>query len=389
MQIKEKGTLMVNIIEKKKCSGCSACYSVCPVNAINMHEDKEGFLYPVIDDDKCIKCGLCDRICPCINENNNEEMVQKAYAAVSKDEQTRLKSSSGGIFYLFAREVISQGGIVYGAAFDKEFQVIHVSVEDITDIYKVMGSKYVQSVIGESYKDVKKHLLDGRVVLFIGTSCQVAGLKAFLRKNYDNLFTIDLICKSIPSPKIWREYLNKFYKKEKINSINFKDKSRGWDKFSVRIDTDKKQHIIKGRSDYYMQGFFKSLYNRPSCMECNFRYPKRVSDITIADCWGIEEMAPELNDNLGASTIIINTKVGNSYFSKIEENICTKEIDISRVLVHNPYLGKFEKENKARKVFWSLYGKVPFKFLLKVMAFPYNEKIVGTMRKIYHKIRRK
>ena len=380
---------MITISDKKKCSGCTACYNICPVNAINMHQDGEGFLYPKIDEEKCIKCGLCDRICPCINEEKNNYTIQKVYAAVSVDDETRIKSSSGGIFYLLAKKIIEQNGVVFGAAFNENFQVVHDYVDDYENLYKLMGSKYVQSTMGDNFRKVRSFLQTGRVVMFVGTSCQIAGLKAFLRTDFENLFTVDLICKSIPSPKIWDEYLKKFYGKDIIRNINFKDKSRGWDTFSVLLETEKKQYVIKGRNDYYMQGFFKSLYNRPSCMECNFRYPKRVSDITLADCWGIEEMAPELYDNLGASTLMVNTQKGQEYLDNIKENLLLKEIEISGVLKHNPYLQKCEGENNARRIFWTLYGKVPFKVLLKIMAFPYKEKTIGNLRKIYHKIRRK
>lgn len=380
---------MINIENKKECSGCSACYNICPVDAIKMVSDKEGFLYPVADADKCVNCGICDKICPCINNLAERNTLQKVYAAVSKDDKTRLKSSSGGVFYLLSEYVIRQGGVIYGASFDEEFHVVHDSAENIKDIYRLMGSKYVQSNIGETYKNVLRDLKDDRMVMFTGTSCQVAGLKAFLKTDYKKLITVDLICKSIPSPKIWDEYIKYFYKNKKIKKINFKDKSRGWDKFSVNIDTEGKNYNIKGRNDFYMQGFFKSLYNRPACMDCKFRYPQRVSDITLADCWGIDKMAPELNDNLGASTVMINSDKGSVLLFNIEESLRIKEIDIHDVLQYNPYLGKCEGEKKARKVFWYLHGRVPFKVLLKMMAFPYKEKTVDTMRNIYHKLRRK
>ena len=203
---------MISIKDKKKCCGCSACVQRCPKQCINFREDNEGFRYPYIDTDKCINCGLCEKVCPIINQYN-EKVPTKVYAAINTNEKIRMQSSSGGIFTYIATKVIEEKGVVFGARFDKNWEVKHDFTENIEGLSAFRGSKYMQSRIEDNYLKVEKFLKDGRKVLFSGTPCQIAGLKRYLKKNYENLLTIDIICHGVPSPKIWRLYLNEIYKK--------------------------------------------------------------------------------------------------------------------------------------------------------------------------------
>ena len=198
---------MINIKDKSKCCGCSGCMNICPKNAIIMKEDKNGFKYPIVDKEKCINCGLCEKVCPILNNKKEQQKEIKAYACYNKNIEERLKSSSGGIFILLAKEILKRNGIVFGAAFDENFNVKHISIDNEKDIEKLMGSKYVQSNMGKVYKEVKEFLENGKYILFSGTPCQIEGLKKFLKKDYDKLYTQDIICHGVPSPKIWQMYL--------------------------------------------------------------------------------------------------------------------------------------------------------------------------------------
>lgn len=217
---------MICLTDKSQCCGCEACRNVCPKQCITLKEDKEGFLYPEINVTTCIKCGLCERVCPMLLQSNKERMPVAVYAAKHKDDNIRLVSSSGGAFTFLAEKVIEQGGVVFGARFDENWQVVHDYVETKSELSLFRGSKYVQSRIGNSYQQVQQFLKSGRLVLFTGTSCQILGLKLFLRKQYDNLLAIDVICHGVPSPKVWKKYLNEvaFGHCSQITDISFRNK---------------------------------------------------------------------------------------------------------------------------------------------------------------------
>ena len=220
---------MIKIENKTECMGCHACFNKCPKQAIEMVEDEKGFKYPKVNKEKCIECGLCEKVCPIIN-NRKILNEPKAYAIINKKDEIREKSSSGGIFTLLAEYVIKNGGVVFGAAFDENWNVKHYYVEDIQDINIFRGSKYMQSIIGNTYKQAEEFLKDDRIVLFTGTPCQIEGLKAYLGKEYDKLYTQDIICHGVPSPKvhnIYLEYLKKKFKANKIENISHRDKEVG------------------------------------------------------------------------------------------------------------------------------------------------------------------
>ena len=276
---------MIEIKSKEDCCGCYACYNICPKQCITMKTDNEGFWYPKIDKNKCINCNLCEKVCPIINPVKRVDSKKIAYASMNKDEQVRMKSSSGGIFSILAEYIIKNNGVVYGAGFDEDFNIKHKRILYSTDLDLLRGSKYVQSSIGDIYKQVKNDLENNNPVLFTGTPCQVEGLRSYLRKEYVNLITMDFICHGVPSPLVWEKYLKKMKKskQENIKNIYFRNKDIGWKLFSLKIIFDKRIYSNDLNNDLFMKGFLQDVYLRPSCYNCKFKKINRISDITVAD----------------------------------------------------------------------------------------------------------
>ena len=375
---------MIDIKEKHNCCGCSACVLVCPKQCISMSADKEGFLYPQVDGAICIDCGLCDKVCPVINQEEPREPLA-VYAAKNNNEEIRLKSSSGGIFTLLAEQIIAEGGVVFGARFNESWEVVHDYTETIEGLEPFRGSKYVQSVIGDNFIKAKQFLKDGRKVLFSGTPCQIAGLKKFLRKEYENLLTVEVVCHGVPSPMVWRDYLD--YKRAKravgkntvssslnelpvIAGISFRDKTNGWKKFAFKISyaaskaaenslsksaDNTNYEITPFSEDLFMKGFLKNLYLRPSCYHCAARQGKSGADISIADYWGIQSIHPEIDDDKGTGLILINTKQGANYFNSTANQIDSLISSYNKAIMQNPCIVKSVKEPNRRQQFWQNY----------------------------------
>ena len=369
---------MIDVSDKKNCCGCSACYNVCPVNAITMAEDNEGFLYPHIDESKCVKCGKCVNSCPYHAINNPAKDLRLCYAAYNINEGERSVSSSGGIFTLLAKRIIDEGGIVFGAAYDENFEVYHTFTENKKDLAKLIGSKYMQSRIGHIFEDVKRCLAKGRTVLFAGTTCQIGGLKGYLKKEYDNLLCVDFICLGIPSPKVWRDYLSTYFSGEKVQLVNFKNKSLGWHNFSLNIITDKRDFCVSGRNTYFFSGYFKGLYSRPSCSVCIFKSGSRVSDITIADCWGYDHIAPELDDNKGLSSIVCHSEKGQALFESIKNMLVWKRANFDDVLRYNNNYCTPSPMGLRRETFWKDYDRLPKEKVLKKYCKPEKQNKMKT-----------
>jgi len=333
---------MIQIVDKKKCTGCSACVSICGKHCITMQPDSEGFLYPVVDTNCCVECGLCEKICPVLNPFDRKKEEPLCFGSRSKDTDVVAKSSSGGLFSVLAESVLQEGGIVVGAAFRKDWSVHHIIVDDEEGLERLRGSKYVQSDLDGVFIQIREELKNGRKVLFVGTPCQVAGLNHFIKNGKDALLTIDLICHSVPSPKIWKDYLNEITKNQggvsNISSITFRDKSLGWRKYSLLIKskTDDGKIIIIDHGDtvsnIYLKGFSQGLYNRPSCSDCPARNFKSQSDITLGDCWAVEKYYPEYkNDEEGLSVILLNTKKGLDAFKRVESQTNSFEMKYEEV----------------------------------------------------------
>ena len=357
---------MIQITKKQNCSGCHACVAVCPKDCISMHRDKEGFLYPIADKSSCINCGLCEKACQSINPIKSES-IPKAYAAYNKNEDIRMKSSSGGAFTLIAEYIIDRGGAVFGAAFDEELNVHHVCVERKEDLYRLRGSKYIQSTIGETYKTAKQILNQGRYVLFTGTPCQIDGLLHYLNKKYDKLYTQDIICHGVPSPTVWQKYL-KYQGSAYGGEVDrkslpaFRRKDEGWKRFSVSYrftdDTEYRQTLDK---DLFMNAFLSNICLRPSCYNCHSKSLKRNSDITLADFWGIENELPEMFDDKGTSLVLVNSDKGLKLFNDISENMKYMEIDVDRAVKYNPSVRSSVKEPVNRKRFMKKVSDRNFK----------------------------
>ena len=346
---------MIKIKDKKDCCGCYACYSICPKQCITMKADEEGFWYPVVNQDKCINCNLCKKVCPIINKPECISYDRKAYAMYNKNEDVRLQSSSGGIFTLLAEYIINNNGKVYGATFDDDFNVKHIGIDKLENISLLQGSKYVQSKIENVYKSVKTDLNNGRQVLFTGTPCQVVGLKSFFLLEYDNLILMDIVCHGVPSPLIWQKYLDELKKsyKQNIQQIYFRNKDTGWKNYSIKIVFDKDIYKKIGLNDVYMRGFIGDIYLRPSCYSCKFKGIERISDITVADFWGIQNVKPKMDDNKGISLVVIQSEKGKAIFEKVKENIEFVNVNINESLKYNPSALKPVTYNVKRDEFFA------------------------------------
>lgn len=346
---------MIHIKDKQECCGCYACVTACPVHCITMKADEQGFLYPVADKDSCTDCGLCEKVCPIINQDVSRKPV-KVYAAKCGDEQVRMQSSSGGIFTLLAESVIKEGGVVFGAKFTEHWDVVHAWADSMDGISVFRGAKYVQSTIGNTYREVKDFLLQGRKVLFTGTPCQIAGLKKFLRKDYENLVTIDVVCHGVPSPLVWQTYLSTIYRKHPspITGISFRDKTFGWKKYRFHIrhaDSDDKPSA----GNIYMKGFLKGLYLRPSCHACPARSGKSGSDITLGDFWGVQKFYPQMDDDKGTSLVLVNSDKGRVLYESIEKQ--HTEAKLEEALHDNPSIAHDAAQSRYTLQFWEQFPR--------------------------------
>jgi len=358
---------LITINDKKDCMGCHACSNICPKSCIEMKNDSEGFWYPLVDYDKCIRCGSCIKACPIINKSiiQNEP---KAYACINKNKEIRLESSSGGMFTLIAEHVINNGGVVFGAVFDENFAVIHQYIESKEELGALRGSKYVQSKIGDTYKQAKQFLKQGRQVLFTGTPCQISGLKSYLQKEYGNLMCIDIICHGVPSPKAWKNYVR--FRENRAGSqsqrIAFRLKNEGWKQYSVSfLYKNNTEYQEKLHKDLYMKAFLNDACLRPSCYACEFKTLHRESDITLADFWGIQNMLPEMDDDKGTSLVFVNSTIGELLLEKIKDKILYKEVDINQAVAYNSAAIKSAKYNPKRDDFFNELDKVSFDILVR------------------------
>lgn len=340
----------------EKCSGCEACYNSCPVKAVSMQENSEGFLYPKIDTNLCVNCHKCEKVCP-IGKIISLTFNQKAYAVWCKDENLLNKSSSGGVFGVIARQIISEGGVVCGAAFDENNSVCHIIINRPEDIAKLQGSKYVQSKIGSVYQEIEKHLKAGTKVLFSGTPCQVDGLKNFLSKDYENLLTVDIACHGVPSPKVWRKYLSEIG--NKISHICFRNKTFGWRNYSFAFCKNGQQYLKPTKKDTYFRGFLSNLFLRKSCAECQYANLNRPSDITLADFWGIQKYKKSLFNKKGTSLVLVNSSKGEGFFELCRSEFAKmEEVPLKIAIKGNEVFSHPSKENPLRKYFFESLDRV-------------------------------
>lgn len=385
--------MSIQIMDKKKCIGCQACLSVCPKKCITMQEDDEGFLYPTLKKKKCIECNLCLEVCPVLkNYSSSKNIHIKAYAAINRNDHIRMQSSSGGIFTSLAEIVIDQGGVVFGAAFNKDFSVNTIFVDNKEDVVALQGSKYVQSDVGDSFKLARDFLNAGILVLFSGTPCQIGGLYAYLQTDYKNLITVDLICHGVPSPLVWRKYLDyqKSDSQSEIESISFRSKKTGWKDYSLLFEfKNKEDRLINHNEDLFMRVFLSDLCLRPSCYNCLFKTKNRLSDITLADFWGIENILPNMDDNKGTSIVILNSLRGRYYFQQIAESIkYDNSFEYNQIQRYNSAYLSSAKEPNDRKLFFRYIKKYNFdKAYIKLKKNMQRKKIQTEIKKDFKKMR--
>ena len=333
----------INKLDKNNCTGCRMCEQICPVKAIEMIENKEGFIEPRVNEDKCINCGLCFKRCPQLNDVKNNRLDEiKVYAAKNKNVKQQKESYSGGIFSILANYVLENKGIVYGCAFNSNLVAEHIAIKSKEELYKLRGSKYIQSNTQNTFSEARNDLNNDKLVLYSGTPCQIAGLKAFLDKDYDNLITVDLVCHGVPSPKLWKKQLEELERKsrKKIKKIKFRDKdSHNWEDygFSIVWEDNKNKYIPSGYSPY-IKSFLEGKICRECCYQCKYSKEERVGDITVADYWGIEKEYPDFYDKNGVSAVIINTKRGELIFEKINCKISYMNTTLDNVKKYNTNL---------------------------------------------------
>ena len=351
----QKGNQMIEIKEKKKCSGCTACASICPKGCIQMQTDIEGFLYPVVDITKCVECGICERVCPIRNLVIEEQIPQKAYLVQHRNDAVRLDSSAGGAFTAIATAIIQKDGVVFGAAYDERFHVHHIYVENELDLKKFRNSKYVQSDIGDCFKQVKAFLKGNRWVCFSGTPCQIEGLSKYLGKCYERLLLVDVVCHAIPSPLIWSKYLE--YQKIgeiKTDNIRFRDKYYGY-KYSTMsfIQNGKNVYHAGSQQDPMLRAFFSDICNRPSCYECPFKKRYRVSDITIWDCFSVYNFDKMMDDDKGTTRVLCHTAKGVTFIHEIKSMAKCMEVPANQLVSGVKEMYESVKENPQRKLFFA------------------------------------
>ena len=358
---------MINIIDNKDCCGCFACVSKCPNRCIELKADDEGFWYPQISKQDCTDCGLCEQVCP-IFKKSESDTSPMAFAAYSNDPEVRMSSSSGGIFTVVAGHVLDKGGVVFGAEWDDDYNVIHGYAQNKNELARFRGSKYVQSKIGDCYKHAERFLKQGRDVLFSGTPCQIAGLKSYLQKEYENLCCVDIICHGVPSPKAWLKYLAYREKlaKAPITSVNFRSKQKGWRNFSLSILFDDTMVYNKNlHKDIYLRSFLHNISLRPSCYACRFKGLSRASDLTLADFWGVESVLPHMSDDRGTSLVLVHSDKGKVLFDAAKNDIVFCKTELKEAIALNSAAVKSANKNPFRNLFFRDLNTIPFDILVK------------------------
>ena len=356
----------------EECTGCMACLNICPVGCISNKLDTEGFYEPVIDEKRCIQCGKCTRACPILQDSIKDVMdTPEVYAAWNKDENVLNKSSSGGIFGALAKHILEEGGVVFGAAYSKNLVVEHVQINSMEELNILQGSKYVQSDIGESFKSVKKALIENKYVLFNGTPCQVAGLYGYLGTDkFQKLITCDLVCHGVPSPGVFKSYINYLEVKQssKLHSIQMRTKKRGWNPIlDMRYvyQEEKEIELKNAFKDPYMNGFLYSLYLRRSCYNCKYAKTPRESDITIADFWGIGNEIPFKHPvKQGISLVLVNSNKGKELFEHCKDYVFFEERTLEEAKKGNVMLSAYQNSNPYRSSFFEDYQTNSFEELI-------------------------
>lgn len=374
---------------KENCCACAACKQVCPTQSIQMQEDKYGYLYPVIDERQCIECGTCIKVCP-LNNTGKTCIPQMSWAYINPNEECRMKSASSGAFEALCKAFL-QGEVnysIYGCELDDKLQAKHCLIHDIKQIDRMRKSKYIQSYIDNEYASVLSELKAGKKVVFSGTPCQIGGLKNYLKIDFENLLTIDLVCHGVPSQKIFSRYIQYLQKRyhETVKSYTFRNKRKmeqRWSNHGICVEfINGKILELEEEEDLYMYGFLNGVFNRESCYECKFAGLNRISDITIGDYWGIEKVYPDLTESKtnGTSLIIGNNEKGLGVIRTLDKSaLYSTEIDDA--VRENEQLKHPQKQSARRDIFLKEFSQnKKFDTCMK-RAFP--EKYGFRKEKIY------
>lgn len=379
---------------KYQCCGCNACEMVCGKKAITMIEDEYGFRFPQIDTEKCVGCGSCQKVC-CIN--NDVELCKPGtvYAASYKNKDISAKSASGGIFAALAKQVLTEGGIVFGSAYTKQFDVEVISIEKIEDLPRLQGSKYVQSSMNSSFLKIKSELQAGRTVLFCGVPCQVEALKRFLGRSYENLLLVDIVCHGVPSNRMLKDYLAFLADKKQmeVQSIQFRTKTKGQNVYGEIAY--RQEPLISYKSSYYKL-FLNCQTFRDSCYHCKFAGTKRPGDISLCDYWGIEDEHPDFVKEVekeglaGISAIMVNTNAGLAFFERLKQEFLLRESTVEQVAKHNPQLQVPSVETAERKQVLDCYRQSGYqgvddfyfkKYRMKILASDIGQVLPNSWKK--------
>lgn len=387
---------MIDIKNKVDCCGCNACGDICPTQAITFETDIEGFWYPKVDLDKCINCHLCEKTCPNIHAaelKHNEYEKPECHAAINKNIEVRFDSTSGGIFSALAMGTYKQGGYVGGAVWNGDYLVEQYVSNDKGDLSRLRSSKYLQSDANGFYKAIRDLCRKGEKVLVCGTPCQMAGLRAFLMKDYENLTIVDFICRGINSPKVWRKYLN--FQEErfgaKVNYVKPKNKELGWRQLTTKLTFENGKVLYDTQdTSYFTIGYLQTgVYCRPSCYECKFKGFPRIADITIADYWGAEQtVGKDLDNDMGTSLVMLNNSKGKKYYESIMGSLKDKKIPFESTLAKNPALLRpLDPPLVDRDSFYKDLDKLPFKDIAKKYIRRHIDQPIGRRRKVKNFIR--
>lgn len=342
---------MIQISDKTLCCGCTACVSVCPAGCITMERDEEGFAYPHVNPATCIGCDACNAVCPCENPIVDPPLPQ-AFAVRAKDNALRLFSSSGGIFSLLASDILERGGAVCGAVYDENFQVHHVLAWDEAGVEPMRGAKYVQSDLGDVFRQIRELIDLQTPVLFSGTPCQTAGLRNYLGADAERILTVGIVCHGVPSPKIWNQNLRELG--NQVTDVRLRDKRDSWKHYATNYLVDGQQIFRPVMEDPYMKGFLRDLYNRPSCTACPAK-TAGYADLTLGDFWGIEKIVPELDDDRGTSLVLVQTEQGREAFGNLADRVQSKVVPFERAVQYNPAVTTSAHDHPQRAQAWERF----------------------------------
>lgn len=384
---------MIEITKKTMCCGCTACASICPQNCIEMVEDEEGFLYPKVDKERCTSCGLCNRVCPVENPAQPKPGERSSVVMRADNRDVVMDSTSGGLLTPLAEWMFENKGVLCAATFDDDFHVKHMLYDSMTkkQYERVRGSKYVQSDLRGLFSQIRSLLNEGRFVCFIGTTCQVSGLRTYLMKDYDNLLLVDLVCHGVPSPKLWEKYLQYQTKAygSPLKKVNFRNKTYGYHSGTMKLEFENgKEYYGSARVDFMLKSFFKEISSRPICYTCPFKTLERCSDLTIYDCWHVNELVPSIkDDDRGYTNIIIQTQKGKEVLAALKGRIICESCDTEQaVALDGIMVRNCAKPHPKRAQFYQNFDETPLEQQIqRFIPISRKDHIIEGTKGFFHK----